>query len=91
VDGPATGDNPDAVISQAYADEDPNGLPVGLANDIATLGVGTGALTVTLRHLPPENDTAVKVAGLAEDVATNGIENLPGDTDASVDFNVEVQ
>jgi hypothetical protein len=91
VAGPATGENPDAVISHAYADEDANGLPVGLANDIATLGVGTGTLTVTLRHLPPENDTAVKVEGLAEDIAADGIQNLPGDTDASVDFNVEVQ
>jgi hypothetical protein len=91
VDGPATGENPDAVITHAYADEDANGLPVGLANDISTLGVGTGMMTVTLRHLPPENDTAVKVEGLAEDVAADGIENLPGETDASVDFAVEVQ
>jgi hypothetical protein len=32
----------------------------------------------------------VKVEGLAEDVAADGIENLPGETDASVDFAVEV-
>jgi hypothetical protein len=48
-------------------------------------------LTVTLRHLPPENETAVKVAGLAEDAAASGIESLPGDTDVSVDLDVEVQ
>jgi hypothetical protein len=91
VEGPATGENANAVISQAYADTDPNGLPIGLVNSVGTLAVGTGTLTVTLRHLPPENESAVKAAGLAEGVATGGIESLPGETDASVDFSVEVQ
>jgi hypothetical protein len=46
---------------------------------------------VTLRHLPPENDTPVKTGTLAEDLAAGGIESLPGETDVSVDFAVEVQ
>jgi hypothetical protein len=91
VEGPATGDNPDAVISHTYGDEDENGLPLGLVNDISTLGAGVGGLTVTLRHLPPENDSPVKVEGLAEAAATGGMESLPGEADASVDFVVTVE
>jgi len=91
VSSPATGENPDAVISQAYDDTDANGFPIGLASSIVTLGVGSGTLTVTLRHLPPENDTPVKTGTLADDVAAGGIESLPGETDASVDFAIEVR
>ena len=91
VESPATGENANAVISQAYDDTDANGFPVGLASSVATLGVGSGTLTVTLRHLPPENDTPVKTGTLADDVAAGGIESLPGETDASVDFALEVQ
>lgn len=91
VEGPATGENASAVISQAYDDTDANGFPVGLTNSIVTLAVGSGTLTVTLRHLPPENDTPVKTGTLAEDVAAAGIESLPGEADASVDFSLDVQ
>ena len=42
---------------------------------------GTGTLTVILRHLPPENDVAVKVEGLAEQVAADGIDSI-GDAQA---------
>ena len=91
VDGPATGDNADAVISQDYDDTDANGFPVGLESAIGTLMTGSGVLTVTLRHLPPENDTAVKTGTLAEDVASGGFDTLPGSTDASVDFDVTVE
>lgn len=91
VESPATGENASAVISQAYDDSDANGFPVGLTSAIATLGVGSGTLTVTLRHLPPENDTPVKTGTLAEDLAAGGIESLPGETDASVEFSLAVQ
>lgn len=91
VESPATGENASAVISQAYDDTDANGFPIGLTSSVATLVVGGGTLTVTLRHLPPENDTPVKTGTLADDVAAGGIESLPGETDASVDFAIEVQ
>ena len=91
VQGPATGENASAVIAQAYDDADANGFPIGLASSVGTLGVGSGTLTITLRHLPPENDTPVKTGTLADDVAAGGIESLPGETDASVDFALEVQ
>lgn len=89
VQGPASA-SADAVITQSYADTDVNGLPVGLASDVTTLGTGSGELVVTLRHMPPEGGPA-KVAGLAELVASDGIEALPGDTDASVTFDLAVQ
>jgi len=89
VAGPASA-SASAVVTHAYADEDANGLPVGLVDTIATDAAGSGTLTVTLRHLPPESGTAVKVAGLAEQVATDGFGALPGDTDAQVEFALEV-
>lgn len=88
VDGPAS-DVPGAPLTQAYADTDANGLPVGLTSDV-TAAPGSGTLTVTLRHLPPIGGTAVKVAGLAEDVAAGGLAALPGESDASVSFDVTV-
>lgn len=90
VQSPSTSDDPDAVVEQDYDDTDENGLPVGLASTFTGLQAGTGELTVTLRHMPPVNGTAVKVAGLAELVASGGIEALPGTTDASVTFSVTV-
>jgi hypothetical protein len=91
VEGPATGANPGAVIEHAYADTDGNGLPVGLDNDIVTRAVGTGELTVTLRHMPAENDQAVKVDGAAEDVAEGGFGAIGGDNDAQVTFGLAVE
>lgn len=91
VEGPATGTNASAVVQHAYADEDAGGLPVGLDNTFTTLGVGTGQLTVTLRHLPPENGADVKVAVLAEDVAAGGFASIGGDNDVEITFDVEVQ
>lgn len=91
VQGPATGANAAAVVSQAYGDVDVNGFPVGLESQIGTLLAGSGVLTVTLRHLPPEDGTAVKTGSLAEDVAAGGFADLPGSTDASVDFELTVQ
>jgi hypothetical protein len=91
VEGPATGDNADAVVTQSYEDTDVNGFPVGLSNTVATLGVGGGTFIVTLRHLPPENDAAVKTGTLAEGVAVDGLDGLPGETDAMVEFALTVE
>jgi D-alanyl-D-alanine carboxypeptidase len=91
VQGPATGTNAAAVVSHAYADADANGFPVGLENTVASLMPGSGTLTITLRHLPPENDVAVKTGTLAEDAASSSLDALPGDTDVSVDFALTVE
>jgi hypothetical protein len=77
-------------LAITYADTDRNGLPIGLANTV-TATAGTGMLTVTLRHMPPVNDTAVKTADLAEQVKTTGTAALPGGSDAVVTFPVTVQ
>jgi hypothetical protein len=91
VTGPATGPNPDAVIEHAYADQDPNGDPVGLDNTITTLGAGTGELTVTLRHLPAEDGQPVKGPGLAEEVAADGFGAIGGEDDVQVSFPLTVE
>jgi hypothetical protein len=91
VQGPATGPNGSAVVTQAYGDSDENGLPVGLENDFASLTAGTGDLTLTLRHLPEQDGNAVKVAVLAAQVAENGMNSIGGETDVMVTFPVEVK
>ena len=91
VEGPATGTNASAVVAHEYADSDADGLPIGLDNTIATLGIGAGELTLTLRHLPEENGEPVKVDGMADDVAANGFGAIGGDNDVQVTFNIDVQ
>jgi hypothetical protein len=91
IEGPANADNPDAVITHTYADTDDNGFPVGLNNVVVTERAGTGTFTVTLRHLPPENNIGVKTGSLADDVAASGFTALPGATDAQVSFDLTVQ
>lgn len=88
VDGPAAA-TPGAPLAHSYADTDDNGLPLGLANTIVT-SAGTGTLTVTLRHMPPELPPE-KSAGAAEAVKTGGFSAIGGSTDATVDFAVTVQ
>ena len=75
--------------SAVEADDD--GLPLGLINDVSVLSDGTGELTVTLRHMPPESGTPVKVDGLAEEVYEEGFTSIPGANDISVTFPVMVE
>lgn len=89
--GPATGENADAIVEHSYADEDENGLPVGLENSITAIAFGAGELTVTLRHLPEESGAAVKVEGLADDVAEGGFGAIGGENDVQVSFYIEVE
>ena len=88
VNGPAS-NQPGAALTHTYSDTDVNGLPLGLANNFATVA-GTGALTLTLRHMPPVNGQAVKVAGVADTVKASGIAAIGGETDVSVNFVVTV-
>ena len=91
VTGPATQDNPDAIVEHRYADEDDNGLPVGLDNDILTLAPGEGEFTVTLRHMPPQNKRVVKTADAPELVATEGISAVGGSNDVAVTLPLTVE
>lgn len=91
VEGPATGNNDDAIIEHEYADSDDDGLPLGLSNNIKTLAWGAGELTVTLRHLPPEGDEPVKTDDLVDAVASDGFSAIGGDDDIQVTFNIEVE
>lgn len=88
--GPGTGADPLGLISQAYADEDSLGLPIGLDNDVVALELGQGELVITLRHMPPVGDAPSKEAGLAELLAEEGFVALPGDNDVQVSIPLEV-
>ncbi len=89
VAGPAS-DSMMAVVTHAYADQDDGGLPIGLDNTITTDAEGPGDFIVTLRHLPPENDVAVKVAGLEDIVLADGFGGLAGENDVQITFPLTV-
>ena len=91
VEGPATGSNDDAVVSHAYLDADADGLPVGLENEIVSLTAGSGELILTLRHMPEESGSPVKVEGAAGDVAEGGFSAIGGADDVSVTFSITVE
>jgi hypothetical protein len=86
--GPATS-NLSGPLTQAYADEDVNGLPIGLTDDI-TAAAGSGQLTVTLRHMPPE-EPPQKASDTVSLVKSGGVNSIGGSTDAQVNFTVTVQ
>lgn len=64
-----------AIIS--YTDLDSNGFPVGHTTTLTSGGPGTGALKITLRHLPDKT---------ASGVNTGDILNAGGETDIEVTF-----
>ena len=86
-----TNSSENALMTQAYGDEDSNGFPVGLTNTITADTAGTGELTLMLRHMPPVNGNAIKLENLAEIARDSGFDALPGSTDISVVFEVTVQ
>lgn len=97
VQGPATGDNPDALMEHAYADTEedygPNNvgenLPVGLLNTVTAQQAGAGTFSVMLRHLPDLNGSPQKTADLPDLMARG--EALPGEVDVDVEFQLTVQ
>lgn len=91
VEGPATGDNPDHLVTHAYADTDASGLPLGLDNTLVAVRAGTGSLKVMLRHLPAEGGVAVKIDTLGADFARGGAAGIPGDADVDVTFPLAVE
>lgn len=90
VEGPAA-TNAGASLLHSYGDMDAGGLAVGLTNTVVARSAGNGTLTVTLRHLPEMSGAPQKVASLASDVASGGIDSIAGDSDVSVNFAVTVQ
>jgi hypothetical protein len=85
--GPAT-NNATGPLTQDYGDSDGNGYPVGLTSTIMAR-TGTGQLTVTLRHMPPE-EPPVKAANTVMLVKSGGVDSIGGSTDVQVTFNVTV-
>lgn len=85
--GPAT-TNTTGPLMQSYGDTDSKGYPVGLMNTVVARS-GTGQLTVTLRHLPPE-EPPVKAADTVMLVKTGGVNSIGGSTDATVNYTVTV-
>ena len=90
VEGPSNTPTAAAVIDQSYEDSDADGFPLGLSHTCNAIATGSGVLTVTMRHMPPVNDTPVKTGTLADDVNSGSISDLPGSTDVSVDFDLTV-
>ena len=89
VAGPA-GEADDAFVTHAYADTDAEGNPIGLENTMTADEIGSGVMTVLLRHMPFLDGNSVKTSTLAEDFAASGVSALPGDSDFSIDFDLEV-
>ncbi len=65
-----------------YTDEDDNGKPLGLENQLVTGDAGSGQLTIILRHEPAKN-----AAGVSE----GDITNAGGESDIEVTFDIDVQ
>lgn len=89
VEGPAA-NNVGAPLLHSYGDQDANGLPLGLVNDVSA-ATGSGNLTVTLRHLPPVAGINVKTAATSSQVRDSGFAGIGGSSDAQVTFPVVVQ
>ncbi|MBT1704211.1 hypothetical protein [Chryseosolibacter indicus] len=68
-------------LNVTYADNDKDGLPVGLTNNATTGNASTGEFTVTLRHEPQKNASGVK---------SGDITNAGGETDVQVSFPVTI-
>ena len=89
VNGPAS-NQPAAALTHTYGDTDVGGLPIGLTNTIVVGSAAGGDLTLTLRHMPPVNGTAVKTAAAAMTVRDSGFTALGGENDAQVVFPVAI-
>lgn len=66
-------------LEHEYSDQDDNGNPLGLINNITTQTAGTGTFIVTLKHQPD----GIKVADPGDITV--------GDTDIEVSFDMTIQ
>ncbi len=69
-------------VDVAYNDQDADGNPIGLSFILTTGDVGSGDLTITLKHEPEKFE---------DGVADGDITNAGGETDIEVTFPVDVQ
>ena len=69
-------------VNIAYNDLDEEFNPIGLSTVLTTGEMGSGTITVTLRHEPNKD---------AAGVSSGDIANAGGETDIEVTFNVEIQ
>lgn len=100
INGPAS-NVANAPFTHAYSDTDtnPTPLPVGFSNTVTTIDgpwavSPAGGFVVLLRHLPPLQNQAQKVAGLAGQIQANNNtipSNFPGETDIAIDFPIGIQ
>jgi hypothetical protein len=91
VEGPATGTNAAKLVTHSYDDTDENGFPIGLSNTVVAVVAGSANLQIMLRHMPAEDDIAVKIANVAESFATAGSTGIGGDVDVDVTFPITVE
>lgn len=70
------------LVTIAYNDSDPNGLPIGIETTLITGTAGSTDLTVILRHEPNKS---------GDNVSTGDITNAGGETDIEVVFPLDVQ
>lgn len=68
-------------IQISYQDEDTDGNPLGLETKLSVGSIGTGEITITLRHEPDKS---------ANGVAEGSILNAGGETDIEVTFDIEI-
>lgn len=69
-------------LTTAYADKDPDNLPIGLLSTWTTTSSGSGKMKITLRHMPNKS---------AAGVSSGSIQNAGGETDIEVEFDVQIQ
>ena len=69
-------------LTIAYNDQDANGNPVGLHSTLTTGAVGSGSITIILRHKPNKS---------ASGVSDGDITNAGGETDIEITFPIDVQ
>lgn len=91
VQGPATGDNPIAILTHEYTDEDVTGLPLGLDNHLGIRAPGRGTIVVRVQNFPRDNGSITKEAGFAELAAEEGMEAIPGVLIQEIEFRVTVE
>ena len=80
------------LVEVSYADSDDNGMPLGLENTFQNAIAGQADLMITLRHMPPQNDVAVKTADDAANLAAadGDFSVVGGDNDVQVTFDLVV-
>ena len=83
----------DGSVTFTYEDEDSNGLTLGLDNTLTGVAAGSGDLVITLQHMAEQDGNPVKRAGMADDVAAEGLDGIAGEgaADFSIAFDLVVE